>query len=175
MAQTLANANLDALIVLGDDQNESYKEDCRPAFAIYYGDTIRNANEQHEDYSQALPEWYVQEPRRASSRTRSRATIRCIPALAVHLIESLMDTGFDSPRRKRLPEGEGEGHAIAYVHRHVMDAATPVPAVPIFLNTYFPPNQPRPKRCYDSARRLRKAVEAVSRATSASACSPPAA
>ena len=45
---------LDALIVMGDDQNESYREDCRPAFAIYFGDTIRNGNAQHDDLF-ALP------------------------------------------------------------------------------------------------------------------------
>src|SRR5665213_3105606 len=45
---TLAKAKIDALIVMGDDQDESYLEDCRPAFAIYYGDTILNSNEQHE-------------------------------------------------------------------------------------------------------------------------------
>ena len=59
LRKTLANAKLDALIVMGDDQNESYLEDCRPAFAIYYGDTIRNGNEQHEQYHQRFPEWYV--------------------------------------------------------------------------------------------------------------------
>lgn len=32
--------------------------------------------------------------------------------------------------------------------------------MPIFLNTYFPPNQPRPKRCYEFGQALRKAVEA---------------
>src|SRR5215467_14375236 len=36
LQQTLANTTIDALIVMGDDQNESYKEDCRPTFAIYY-------------------------------------------------------------------------------------------------------------------------------------------
>src|ERR1043166_6309546 len=60
VAQTLANASLDALIVLGDDQNESYKEDCRPAFAIYYGDTICNSYEQHDAYRKRCPESYVQ-------------------------------------------------------------------------------------------------------------------
>jgi 3-O-methylgallate 3,4-dioxygenase len=80
-------------------------------------------------------------------------------ALAVHLIETLMDIGFDLGASKRLPEGAGEGHAIAYVHRRVMDAQKPVPAVPIFLNTYFPPNQPRPRRCYEFGQAVRKAVE----------------
>src|SRR3954471_5443193 len=50
LRKILDGANLDALVVMGDDQNESYKEDCRPAFAIYYGATIQNSNEQHEEY-----------------------------------------------------------------------------------------------------------------------------
>src|SRR5277367_3865689 len=47
LSQTLVNAKLDALIVMGDDQDESYLEDCRPTFAIYFGETILNSNEQH--------------------------------------------------------------------------------------------------------------------------------
>src|SRR3954447_24573034 len=137
LQQTLAKANLDALIVMGDDQDESYKEDCRPAFAIYYGDTIRNSNEQHEAYKQRYPEWYVQN-RQGFFEDEGPRDYPVHSALAVHLIESLMDTGFDLGASKRLPEGEGEGHAIAYVHRRVMDSNKPVPAVPIFLNTYFP-------------------------------------
>ena len=155
----LAAAKLDALIVLGDDQNESYLEDCRPAFAIYYGDTIRNDNDPAPDLF-AFPGLVHQEPRRASSSRTSRATIRCMPASRPHLIETLMDTGFDMASSKCLREGEGEGHALAYVHRHVLDAANPVPVVPIFLNTYFPPNQPRPKRCYQFGQAMRTAVEA---------------
>ena len=58
LAQTLANSNLDALIVMGDDQNESYLEDCRPAIAVYFGETIRNDNKQHGTYSH-LPEWFI--------------------------------------------------------------------------------------------------------------------
>ena len=70
-----------------------------------------------------------------------------------------MDIGFDLASSKVLREGDGEGHALAYVHRHVTAADNPVPAVPIFLNTYFPPNQPRPRRCYEFGQAVRKAVE----------------
>ncbi len=59
LQKTLAGAKLDALIVMGDDQDESYREDCRPTFAVYYGDTILNSNEQHELYRARFPEWYV--------------------------------------------------------------------------------------------------------------------
>jgi hypothetical protein len=34
-----------------------------------------------------------------------------------------------------------------------------VPVVPIFLNTYYPPNQPSPRRCYKLGQALREAVE----------------
>src|SRR6266850_2322081 len=158
LRQTLSATALDALIVLGDDQDESYKQDCRPAFAIYYGDTIRNSNEQHENYRQRYPEWYVKN-RQAFFEEEGPRDYPVHSGLAVHLIESLMDLGFDLASSKCLPEGEGEGHAIAYVHRRVMDASKPVPAVPIFLNTYFPPNQPRPRRCYEFGQALRQAVE----------------
>src|ERR1700749_3045762 len=57
LRQGVAPAALDALIVFGDDQNESYLEDCRPTFAIYYGDTIRNGSAQHSTYAH-LPDWY---------------------------------------------------------------------------------------------------------------------
>src|SRR5215470_5754578 len=58
LRDAVRTAALDTLIVFGDDQNESYLEDCRPTFAIYYGDTIRNSNAQHSTYSH-FPEWYI--------------------------------------------------------------------------------------------------------------------
>ena len=75
------------------------------------------------------------------------------------LIETLGED-FDIASSKSLRPGEGEGHAMAYVHRHVMDAKKPVPIVPVFLNTYFPPNQPSPRRCYKLGQAVRRAVEA---------------
>ncbi len=157
LRQVLSNAKLDALIVLGDDQNESYLEDCRPAFAVYYGETIRNDNKQHDTYSH-LPDWYIKN-RQGFFETEAPRDYPVHSALALHLIESLMDADFDLAASKRLREGEGEGHAVAYVHRHVMDSERPVPVVPIFLNTYFPPTQPRPRRCYQLGQGIARAVE----------------
>jgi 3-O-methylgallate 3,4-dioxygenase len=158
--QALSGGALDALIVMGDDQNESYRDDCRPAFAVYFGDTIRNGNAQHATYSD-YPDWYVRN-RQGFFEPDAPRDYPVHSALAVHLIEELMDLGFDLASSKTLPEGEGEGHAIAYVHRQVMEPRQPVPAVPIFLNTYFPPNQPRPRRCYAFGQAIRRAVETFS-------------
>jgi 3-O-methylgallate 3,4-dioxygenase len=57
-----------------------------------------------------------------------------------------------------LPEGEGEGHAFGFVHQRIMKDV-PIPVVPIFLNTYYPPNQPSPRRCYKLGQAIREAVE----------------
>jgi 3-O-methylgallate 3,4-dioxygenase len=35
----------------------------------------------------------------------------------------------------------------------------PIPVVPVFLNTYYPPNQPSPRRCYRLGQVVREAVE----------------
>ena len=150
-------AALDALIVFGDDQNESYLEDCRPTFAVYYGDTIRNGNAQHTAYSH-LPDWYIKN-RAAFFEEDAPRDYPVHAALAGHLIETLSEAEFDPASSKSLRAGEGEGHAMAYVHRHVMDAGKPIPAVPVFLNTYFPPNQPSPRRCYKLGQAVRRAVE----------------
>jgi 3-O-methylgallate 3,4-dioxygenase len=64
-----------------------------------------------------------------------------------------MDHGFDVSQSKRLSKPHGEGHAFGFVHRRLMPRKV-VPVVPIALNTYYPPNQPRPRRCYDLGRAL---------------------
>jgi hypothetical protein len=157
LREVVSAAVLDALIVFGDDQNESYLEDCRPTFAIYYGDTIRNGNAQHATYAH-LPEWYIKN-RSGFFEPDAPRDYPVHAALARHLIAALSDADFDIASSKILREGEGEGHAVAYVHRHVLDANNPPPVVPVFLNTYFPPNQPSPRRCYLLGQSVRKAVE----------------
>src|SRR5712672_3388449 len=157
LRDAVSAATLDALIVFGDDQNESYLEDCRPTFAIYFGDVIRNSNVQHGTYSH-LPDWYIKN-RSAFFEPDAPRDYPVHAALAQHLIEALAEADFDIASSKSLRAGEGEGHAVAYVHRHVLDAHKPVPVVPVFLNTYFPPNQPSPRRCHLLGQAVRKAVE----------------
>ena len=51
------------------------------------------------------------------------------------------------------------GHAWSFVHQRLMGDAW-CPIVPVLLNTYYPPNQPTPKRCYQLGRAIRQAIEA---------------
>lgn len=136
----IAAAKLDALIVLGDDQKELFDERMMPSIGIYYGDTIVNGvRPAHVD------DWYV----RAQMRRLEDGAPRhypCDAALARHLIDGMMTRGFDITAMSGLGSGQHEGHAFSFVHRMYM-AEGAVPIVPVFLNTFYPPNQPSPARC----------------------------
>ena len=149
----MAAVKLDALIIIGDDQNEQYSDDNMPAILIYRGETIiNNPLSMGED----APAFW----RHARSQYHVPDKPKEYPVahkLAVHLIEKLMDDEFDLAQSKRLSKAHGEGHAFGYVHQRMMSERV-VPIVPVALNTYFPPNQPRPHRCYALGRAIAKAV-----------------
>jgi 3-O-methylgallate 3,4-dioxygenase len=153
LRQVLRRAELDALIIVGDDHKELYQDDNMPALVVYYGNTIRNVP--LNGFSG--PEW----ARRATARYYEEKAPRDYPVaseLALHLINSLVDQQFDPVASNRLAEGKGEGHAFAFVRKRLMEDPE-LPVVPVFLNTYFPPTQPTPQRCYRLGQAIRAAVE----------------
>jgi 3-O-methylgallate 3,4-dioxygenase len=154
IAKEIAAAKLDALIIIGDDQNEQYSDDNMPAILIYAGETIPN-NPLHMD--EDAPDWW----RKARSQYHVAGGTRAYPvaaSLALHLTNSLMDEGFDISHAKRLGKDHGEGHAFGFVHQRLMQDDAVIPIVPVALNTYFAPNQPRPRRCYQLGKAIRAAV-----------------
>ena len=88
------------------------------------------------------------------STTRTIGELRS----ALDDVDYLVEHEFDLARSSALPEGLGEGHAFAFIHSRLL-RRRPVPVVPIFLNTYFPPNQPTPRRCYQLGQKIRDAIE----------------
>ena len=150
----MRRAELDALIIVGDDQKELFHEDHLPSILVYYGDTIRNVPLSPNFKG---PEW----SRLATARYYEEKEPREYPVsapLALHLIDQLIDREFDVASSNGLAPGHGEGHAHAFVRKRLMEDQA-LPVVPIFLNTYYPPNQPTPARCYKLGRALREAVE----------------
>ena len=153
LKEAVGRAELDALIVIGDDHKELYQDDNLPGFVVYHGKTIRNVP--LNGFSG--PEW----ARRAAARYYEDKEPRAYPVesgLALHLITSLVDREFDPVSSDALPEGKGEGHAFAFVRKRLMDDPE-LPVVPVFINTYFPPNQPTPRRCYKLGQAIREAVD----------------
>jgi 3-O-methylgallate 3,4-dioxygenase len=127
-----------------------------PAILVYWGETIEN---NPLDMGDEAPEFW----KRARSQYYEKETMRAYPVaseLGLHLIGSLIDQGFDVAHSKRLGKPRGEGHAFGFVHRRLMPEKV-VPVVPVALNTYYPPNQPRPARCYELGKAIRQAVRSA--------------
>jgi Catalytic LigB subunit of aromatic ring-opening dioxygenase len=154
IAREIADARLDALIIIGDDQHEQYFEDNMPAILVYWGETIANNPLQMDDDA---PQFW----RRARSQYHEAEGTREYPVasqLGLHLIKELVARDFDISHAKQLAKEHGEGHAFGFVHRRLMTEHV-VPILPVALNTYFPPNQPRPRRCYNLGQAIRAGVQ----------------
>lgn len=154
LADAIDDAKLDVLIVVGDDQREQFFDDNMPSILVYWGETIRNN-------IMLLPEDAPAFWRKARSQYHEPEVPRDYPVasnLGRHLIDHLIEHEFDVSHATKLGREHGEGHAFGFVHRRLLGKhATPI--LPVLLNTYFPPNQPRPKRCYELGREIRKAVD----------------
>ena len=156
VSEALYRADPDVLVMVGDDQQEYLRDDNMPGICMYWGESV-----------------LVKGRAPASPATGDKPLLgyadedKAVPvasALGKHLIEHLVEAEFDigrsnflDPNRGRA--GGGIGHAFGFVYHRLMTGKI-IPAVPIMVNTYYPPNQPTPKRCYDLGRALRSAVEA---------------
>ncbi len=153
LGETLARTSPDVIVMIGDDQLELFTDENMPAMLVYWGDTIRNVP---PHISESAP------PHRKANAWgwfADREIDYPVAAdLGKHLIESLVDQGFDVAHSRRLRSGRGMGHAFGYLYQRVL-CQRPIPTVPIMVNTYYPPNQVPPKRCYGLGRAIRSAVE----------------
>lgn len=154
MRDELQGAALDALIIVGDDQHELFPPYHNPAIAIYYGETIRNTKARTD-----LPadDWY----HRAQQRRKEDDHDVDYPVhapLAKHLIEGLTERNFDITAINAMAPAQSEGHAYSFIHRRYLRGYR-LPIVPIFVNTYYPPNPPTPERCIALGREIGKLIE----------------
>ena len=150
---TLEQTAPDIVVMLGDDQLELFNEGNMPAVLVYWGDTIANVPIPIPDAAPAFRKanawgWFA-----------DREIDYPIAAdLGRHLIEYLVDQQFDVAHSRRLPTGQGMGHAFGYLYQRILHQK-PIPALPIMVNTYYPPNQVTPQRCYELGRAIRAAIQ----------------
>jgi 3-O-methylgallate 3,4-dioxygenase len=156
----IASARLDVLIIVGDDQHELFQDRHMPSIGIYYGESIRNAGRANAKRFSWPEEWYNRAQMRRFEENGD-IDYPCHRPLALALIEGLIAREFDVAAVAGLGDGEHEGHAYSFVHRWYLkgDGARMLPVVPVFLNTYNPPNPPLPKRCVRLGRALKELIE----------------
>ncbi|HLQ77869.1 MAG TPA: protocatechuate 3,4-dioxygenase [Terriglobia bacterium] len=143
--------NPDVCVVFGNDQRELVLPEMQPAYTIFHGETFWNGPLPKERAATLPPgigeaEW--------ANRTKERTEYKGLPDLAALLLERGLDNGWDFAASSAWPEHPsphhhvGTPHAFAYILRRVMDDRA-IPMLPIITNTFFPPNQPRPARCFE--------------------------
>jgi hypothetical protein len=130
-----------------------------PAFAVFWGEYVEGIPRTQEFLAKLPPGIAPAE----LDRTPSVYTqYPCIPELGEHLIRRVMHDGFDVSQLTRLTTGEigsnAVPHAWGFVYRRIMRDEV-IPHVPVFINTFYPPNQPSASRCFAFGRALARAVE----------------
>jgi hypothetical protein len=150
LGQTLRESRADVVVVLGDDQHEQFMDDNLPMFAVYHGKTVPVVHHSVRNRSA----WkQAEEAAWADTATEYPAAWD----LGEHLICSLVNEEFDLARSNRLREEIGVGHAFSFLYRRLLPGGS-LPMVPVMVNTYYPPNQPTPRRCYALGQALRRAI-----------------
>ncbi len=152
LQDSLAETAPDVLVVFGDDQAEIFPHDFRPAVMVHWGETAPN-----------MPDLFTRAPYEAGRQAGwaygpERATIPIQPHLGKHVVDHLIEAGFDVASSRKLDNDMGLGHAFGFMFGRIMNGRT-VPMVPVILNTLYPPNQPTPGRCYELGQAVRQAIE----------------
>lgn len=158
LAAAITEAELDALIVVGDDQEELFSRAHLPAMAIFNGPEV--VTHPKNEVAPDLPGWYQEANHGYKMDAVHRYPVQQDVANA--LIDGLIENGVDVAVASEVsdPHKAGFGHAYGFVIERLIEERE-VPLVPIMLNTYFPPNVPRPARCYDIGALIKTAVEAM--------------
>ena len=151
LGDALHKANADVVVVFGDDQQEQFHDDNMPMFAIYHGQSLPVVR--HNNLRPAA--WKDAEERGWAETAPAYETDH---ELADYLVYALTEAEFDIARCNKLRAEIGVGHAFSFLYRRVLPGGK-VPMVPIMVNTYYPPNQPTPKRCYAFGQAVRRAIE----------------
>jgi 3-O-methylgallate 3,4-dioxygenase len=151
LGQDIRGLRPDLLVIIGDDQDELFSSMNNPSIAVSYAPTVRSAGSHDDESSGGV----------FRRRLGMDGEVHAADApAALHLINELISARFDVATVGGLDGDKGFGHAFTWVLGRLL-GGTSIPAIPILLNTYFPPNQPTPSRCLELGRVLQRACESL--------------
>jgi aromatic ring-opening dioxygenase catalytic subunit (LigB family) len=158
LGQKLAEVNPDVIVLVGDDQEEWFHGEVRPSFTVYCADQVVNTALDHEEVKTMQPGLAIA----MTANHPNENHIYPVPSLAHHIVDQAIEDEFDIAVSTEQPKNAkglvGVGHAVGFIYRRILKDR-PVPIVPVLLNTFYPPNQPTAKRCYDFGRSIGKAIK----------------
>jgi hypothetical protein len=160
LAETWKAVKPDVAVIMGNDQRELVLPSLQPMFTIYHGDTFWQKS-LPASRSEKLPigikesEW--------AYRPEEEQEWPGLPDLANEVLAKSLDAGFDFAASDACPDMAedhhhiGTPHAFSWIIRRVMEDLA-VPILPIITNTFFPPNQPTAKRCFEMGEFVGKCI-----------------
>ena len=160
LGETAEAAKPDVMVIVGDDQHEWFLDAVQPSFAIYYNAEVTNyaLDEETKDWHRAFGRGHSM----GMNHPETDQIYPVADGLAVHMIEQTIIEDFDTSSSGAQPMGDkgprNIGHAYGFIVRRIL-RDNPMPIVPVLINTYFPPNQPTAKRCYDYGKALGRAIK----------------
>lgn len=156
LAQVFDAARADVVVIFGNDQREFFSEDNTPGLAIYLGAQIENQRYDQEIINKMPPGIGI------SVDGHIPPEGDCYPGapeLGKYLSEQLVAQGFDIAALQRFPAGNHTiPHAYGFVYRQLMQDR-PIASLPLFINTFYPPNQPTARRCAEFGRAVIRAIQ----------------
>jgi 3-O-methylgallate 3,4-dioxygenase len=155
LSRRLAAAQPDVALIIGDDQRELFLDDGIPTFALFAGDELTDTPPA-SDALDRMPRgiraasWAAHADRPQQHRVSAD--------LSRHLAGVLAAAEFDITLFTQQQQGRSLGHAFTFP-RYRLGLPADTFIVPVFTNTYYPPNVPSAGRCYALGRLIRRAVE----------------
>lgn len=164
LKRELFAADLDVLVVFGDDQSEVLLSDNMPAFMAFIGEQVPFKPTSAPRLAAMSEGVRVANWARVPERDM---TLPGAPALGRHVVRGAVADGFDLAVSDRLSERHGAetglGHAFGFYYHRLLDDFRDLPklaTLPVFINTFYPPNQPPLRRVYELGRSIGRSIRA---------------
>lgn len=158
LADELAAAAPDVVIIVGDDQAELFSLANMPAVSIFYGERI--VTHPWGEVDEHMPGWKA-----AAAKGYGMDTVHTYVGardFSLALIEGLIAREVDIGAASEVidPKVAGFGHAYGFIIERLFRGRE-IPVAPVLLNTYLVPNVPTASRCYDIGRNLNAIIDAM--------------
>ncbi len=160
MADIWEDVKPDIAVIMGNDQKEIFTDQVIPAFTVFSGETLFNEPASKEQIALMAPGIHAAE---AGHNPPEYTEYPGLPELGNLIIKQATQDGFDVTQMTQIPRHEnhwssGVGHAFGYIFRQVMRDNV-VPNIPVITNTFFPPNQPTAKRCFEFGQMVGRVIK----------------
>ena len=148
LGDVLEQAEVDTMLVVTNLHGVP-RDDFKTIFGIYVGDRLAIGQTQRGEDGErggdagGVPEWATKDH-------------PADPGLANHVLDSLIEDGFDVAHMDGFREGTGVGHEVTVMYEQYLRKEMPL--VPFQLSRYLP-NQATSARCYALGQALRRAID----------------